>query len=121
LIKLETFLKLADAPIGAFSPKPTSTTAGQVEASAELWASADGSTKIGLWECTPGHFTADRTQMGEYCHIISGSASVTNHDGSGTKKIGAGDLLVLPAGWKGEWVIHDHIRKLYIMDIPKAS
>ncbi|MGI3164990.1 cupin domain-containing protein [Pseudooceanicola sp. 200-1SW] len=112
---LKTFAALANQPLGDFAPKPTTLTPGQEEASAMLWSSADGQTKIGVWECTPGHFTADRTAAGEYCHILSGRASVTNADGSGTREIGPDDLLVLPQGWTGEWVIHEHMRKLFII------
>lgn len=116
MIDLLTFASLADTPLSDFAPKPTTLTEGQEEASTVLWTSADGSTKIGVWECTPGHFTADRTAAGEYCHILSGRASVTNADGMGTKEIGPGDLLVLPQGWTGEWVIHEHMRKLFVID-----
>ena len=116
MIDLKTFADLAGTELNAFAPKPTSLTEGQEEASKMLWESADGHLKIGVWECTPGHFTADRTAAGEYCHILSGRASVTNADGTGTKEIGPGDLLVLPQGWTGEWVIHEHVRKLFVID-----
>ncbi|MFK8081153.1 MAG: cupin domain-containing protein [Granulosicoccus sp.] len=46
--------------------------------------SADSSTKLGAWECTPDKFTADRTAAGEHCHIISGRATVTNVGGRGS-------------------------------------
>ena len=71
---------------------------------------------MAAWESQPGHFTADRRAAGEYCHILSGRASVTNADGKGTRDVGPGDLLVLPQGWTGEWVIHEHMRKLFIID-----
>ncbi|SNR72852.1 cupin domain-containing protein [Puniceibacterium sediminis] len=116
MIDLQTFADLASVPLGPFADKPTTLTPGQQEASALLWSSGDGRTMIGVWECTPGRFTADRTASGEYCHILSGRASVSNSDGSGTRDIGPGDLLVLPQGWTGEWVIHEHIRKLFIMN-----
>ncbi len=60
------------------------------------------------------HVTADRTAAGEYCHSNSGRASVSNVDGSSTREIGPGDLLVLPQGWVGEWTIHEHMRKLFV-------
>ncbi|SHJ08835.1 hypothetical protein SAMN05444000_10518 [Shimia gijangensis] len=116
MIDLKTFENLADTPLSAFAPKPTTLTEGQEEAAVVLWTSPDENTSIGVWECTPGHFTADRTSAGEYCHIISGRASVTNADGSGTREIGPGDLLILPQGWKGEWVIHEHMRKLFVIN-----
>ncbi|QEW20833.1 hypothetical protein LA6_003033 [Marinibacterium anthonyi] len=121
MIDLKTFASLADTPLGDFAPKPTTLTKGQEEAAKQLWQSADGHTSIGVWECTPGEFTADRTAAGEYCHIITGRASVTNADGSGTQEVGPGDLLVLPQGWTGSWVIHEHVRKLYIIDAAPAA
>ncbi len=115
MISLEVFNELSTTSVGEFSPKPTSLTEGQTEAANVLWSSPDGNTSIGVWECTVGRFTADRSTSGEYCHIISGKASVTNGDGSGTRDVGPGDLLVLPQGWTGEWTIHEHIRKLFVM------
>ena len=116
MTSLETYPGLAEVTLSEFADKPTTLTPGQQEASASLWSSPGGGTKIGVWECTPGHFTADRSAAGEYCHILSGRATVTNADGSGARDIGPGDLLVLPQGWKGEWVIHEHMRKLYVID-----
>lgn len=115
MIHLSTFQNLEGVEIGPFAPKPTSLTEGQVEASVNLWASDDGLTNIGVWECTTGRFTADRSKSAEYCHILSGSATVTDADGQNSRAIAAGDLLVLPLGWKGEWVIHAHMRKLYML------
>lgn len=115
MIDLHAFSTLSATPLGPFADKPTSLTTGQQEASAALWSAPDGRTKIGVWECTPGRFTADRTAAGEYCHIIAGRATVTNADGSGARDIGPGDLLVLPQGWVGEWLIHEHMRKLYVI------
>lgn len=121
MISLETFGDLAATPVGAFNPKPTSLTEGQTEAATILWESPDKATSIGVWECTPGRFTADRTGAGEYCHIISGRASVRNADGSGTRDIGPGELLVLPQGWTGEWAIHEHMRKLFVISATPAE
>jgi uncharacterized cupin superfamily protein len=121
MINLKTFGDLSSVPVGEFKPKPTTLTEGQMEAATSLWASDDGLTSIGVWECTPGRFTADRTKAGEFCHIISGTASVTNGDGSNTRKIGPGDLLVLPQGWTGEWIIHEPMRKLYVISATTAA
>lgn len=115
MIDLNSFPNLAAVEVGDFAPKPTTLTPGQTEASVNLWASQDGQTNIGVWECTPGRFTADRTAAGEYCHIIAGRATVQNQDGSNPREIGPGDLLILPKGWKGEWTIHEHMRKLYVI------
>lgn len=115
MINLNSFGDLSTVEVGAFAPKPTTLTEGQTEAAVNLWASDDGQTNIGVWECTPGRFTADRTAAGEYCHILAGHATVMNQDGSNPRNIGPGDLLILPKGWKGEWTIHAHMRKLYVI------
>ncbi|MEI4263147.1 cupin domain-containing protein [Roseovarius sp. D0-M9] len=115
MISLDSFKDLANVELGPFKPKPTTLTDGQTEAASPLWSSPDGLTNVGVWECTEGRFTADRTAAGEYCHIIKGRATVRNADGSNPRDIGPGDLLVLPQGWKGEWEIHEHMRKLYVI------
>ncbi|MCB2137223.1 MAG: DUF861 domain-containing protein [Rhodobacteraceae bacterium] len=116
MISLDSFGDLGSVKVGAFKAKPTSLTPGQEEADGPLWTSADGLTDIGIWECTPGTFTADRTKSAEYCHILSGSATVENADGTGARTVQGGDLLVLPLGWKGKWTIHTHLRKLYLIN-----
>ena len=121
MISLETFGDLSATPVGEFRPKPTTLTEGQKEASNVLWTSADGHTTLGVWECTPGHFTADRSNENEYCHIISGRATMSNSDGTTSRDIGPGDLLVLPQGWTGNWVIHEHMRKLFVISASPAS
>jgi uncharacterized cupin superfamily protein len=114
MIDFSTFQDLATAEIGAFSPKPTSIEGDQVEAARTLFQSEDGSLQIGIWECTPGRFTADRSQSSETCHIISGRVEMTRLDGE-TRQLGPGDLLVLPQGWVGEWRILETTRKLYVI------
>ena len=115
MTNLVTFSDLANQPVEGFKPKPTRLTDEQVEASNPLWTSADAGVKIGLWECTLGRFTAERSETAEYCHIISGSATVKNLSDGTSRDITGGDLLVLPKGWLGEWVIHEHMRKLYFL------
>ena len=115
MIDFKVFSDLEGTKLSDFSVKPTSITDGQVEASKELWISADGKIKAGVWECSEGQFTADRTKIAEYCHIISGSALVENEDDNTRREIKSGDLLILPVGWKGKWTIITHMRKLYIL------
>jgi len=114
MIDLSTYLGLAGADIGPFSPKPTSVEGDQQEAALALFRSQDGTLEIGIWECTPGRFTADRSQASETCHIISGKVEMRHLDGT-TQLLGPGDLLVLPQGWKGEWRLLERTRKLYVI------
>ncbi|MBS7543838.1 cupin domain-containing protein [Ancylobacter oerskovii] len=114
MIDLETYPGAATIDLGPAQLKPTSTTGNQFEAAKALFTSEDGRVEIGLWECTPGHFTADRSTSSEICHVISGRASLARRDGE-LREIGPGDVLVLPRGWTGAWTILETMRKLYIL------
>lgn len=114
MIDLSAFHNLANVTLGAFAPKPTSIEGNQQEANRILWTSADDRVVIGIWECTPGRFTADRTKASEFCHLISGRIEMIHSDGSKVQ-LGAGDALNLPLGWTGEWRIIEHVRKLYVI------
>ncbi len=70
--------------------------------------------KIGVWECTPGRFSADRSAASETCHLIAGRVTLHGLDGS-SRDVSAGGMLVLPRGWRGEWTIHETTRKLYVL------
>jgi len=105
---------LGTLDLGAPARKPTSIDCEQWEAARELWRSADGLMKIGVWECTPGRFSADRAAASETCHLISGRVTLQNPDGT-SRDLAAGDMLVLPRGWRGEWTIHEKTRKLYVL------
>jgi uncharacterized cupin superfamily protein len=109
---LETYHQLASMQLGSFKPKPTTLTPGQTEASITFWKSPDGRERTGVWECTPGRFTADRSKETELCYIISGKAALRRADGE-VKTIGPGDVLILPRGWRGEWEIIETTRKFF--------
>jgi hypothetical protein len=111
---LSTFSQLAQIALGEFSLKPTSLTKDQREASTTLWVSNDGLMEIGVWECTPGRFTANREAAAEFCHFLSGRIEMRHADGT-RKLLGAGDALMLPRGWKGEWNILETTRKIYVI------
>lgn len=114
MIDFSAFLVLANVPLDAFAPKATSFEGSQQEASTALFTSADGKVEIGVWECTPGRFTADRSASSEFCHFISGRIEMTHADGSKVQ-LGAGDAIALPLGWKGEWRVIEQVRKLYVI------
>lgn len=96
------------ASVDAHHAKATSTTPGQTEASAEVWA-ADG-LRTGIWEVTPGTFSSTRDGFHEVCQILSGRATIQEPSGR-VFEIAAGSLFVTPAGWQGTWTIHETLRK----------
>ena len=63
MIDFKVFSDLEGTELSDFCDKPTTLTNGQQEASKELWVSADGKIKAGVWECTEGQFTADEQRL----------------------------------------------------------
>ena len=94
-------------------PKPTSLT-GQTESSLTLWESPDGRVQLGVWECSPGTFTATRDGYDEVAQILFGAATITTDEGQ-TCELGPGSVFVTPAGWSGTWTIHETVRKTYVI------
>ena len=114
MVDLEVFKHLAGIDLGEPAAKPTSVEGNQREAAKALWTSPDGTVEVGVWECTPGRFTADRSTTSEICHIISGRVEMRTQDGT-VRELTAGDLLTLPQGWRGEWVLKETTSKLYVI------
>lgn len=100
----------AEVDLGALAPKPTALTEGQQEAALEVWSNDRIGT--GLWECTPGVFTAERNGYTEICTILSGRVFL-EVEGEEPEEFGPGDVMVMPSGWKGKWRITEHLRKHY--------
>jgi uncharacterized cupin superfamily protein len=75
---------------------------------------ADG-VETGLWECSPGgwHIT-DRPDT-EIVHILSGAVDMTDDTDGSVRRVGPGDVMVLPKGWSGRWDILETTRKLYVV------
>ena len=106
------WLRPLERDLGERSPKATAVTDGVFEASDSLWGRAG--LDVGYWECTPGRFTATRDGYTEICQILSGRVSV-EVDGEAPVTLEAGDTLVMPSGWCGVWVVHETVRKLYVI------
>jgi len=94
-------------------PKPTSLT-GQTESSITLWESLDGLVQLGVWECSPGTFTATRDGYDEVAQILFGAATITTDEGQACE-LGPGSVFVTPAGWSGTWTVHETVRKTYVV------
>ena len=89
MIAAQTFAHLAGLDLGQRKPKPTSVAGNQMEAAVTLWTSPDGLAEAGVWECTPGRFTANRETNSEICHIVSGRVTLHDPDGR-TRDVGPG-------------------------------
>jgi len=78
--------------------------------SKRLAISADGTSSIMAWSCTPGrfhwHYAVDET-----LHIISGEVFVTDENGE-SRRLGPGDMVFFPAGSSSLWHVTKEVRKL---------
>ena len=98
-----------DLEMGRFAPKPNSSTPGQQEAIVYLVGNATSRLKVGVWECTPGRFSVNRTTT-EICEMLTGRATLIAED-KNELTLNPGDHFVVPKGFKGDWVIHETVTK----------
>ncbi|NWL29342.1 hypothetical protein DM794_20155 [Paenarthrobacter ureafaciens] len=112
MVKAIVMRNTTTADLGEHTPKKNSVTPGQTDADFRLWARGD--FKTGIWEATPGVSNSVR-QNDEICQILSGSATITEADGT-SFDIGPGTLFVMPAGWEGSWTIHETVRKMWVVN-----
>lgn len=96
--------------LGHYQPKPSAIGEGVLERSQSVWEGPRVET--GIWEATPGQFHASREGHAEVCYIIAGIATI-RVEGQPDRTIRAGDVLVMPSGWRGIWHVHETIRKHY--------
>lgn len=117
---MATTVLLRNAPehaIAAFAPKPTALTPGQSEGVTDVWTvpgASPGPIETGVWEATPGSFTATRDGYHEICYLVSGRITLVE-DGEEPLDLYAGDLFVTPAGWRGVWHVHETVRKVFVI------
>ncbi len=68
----------------------------------------------GSWESEPGTSRWEFTTTGEVITVVSGLMTVTE-DGGEPVTVSAGDTAYFPIGWKGEWTVHETLRKVYVV------
>jgi uncharacterized protein len=78
--------------------------------SKRLAMSADGTSSVMAWSCTPGHFKW-HYNIDETLHIISGEIVVTDEKGE-SRRLGPGDMVFFPAGSVSRWHVVKDVRKL---------
>lgn len=67
----------------------------------------------GIFECSAGTYRRGVKQA-EIMHFLSGTGSFTA-DGEQTLEFGPGDSFFFEANTEGTWVMHDQMRKLYVI------
>jgi uncharacterized cupin superfamily protein len=77
-----------------------------------LARSADGTSSIMAWSCTPGCFECYYA-VDETAHIIQGEAFVTDDTGR-IHRLGPRDMAFFPAGSRSIWRVTKEMRKLAV-------
>jgi uncharacterized cupin superfamily protein len=108
-----TVLGGSKIPVPPAAPKPNSID-GQMESVLMAWVSPDEAIETGIWECSPGTFIVHRDGYDEIAQILSGSATITGEDGT-VVELKVDSTIVTPEGWRGTWVVHEPIRKMFVI------
>lgn len=103
----------------AEDPDPGSVLSGDPRiADGEIARSAAGDLVTGVWTCTPGRLTdveADETFV-----VLSGRATI-EPEGGAPVEVGPGDICVLAAGTATTWMVHETLRKVYVIREDEAG
>ena len=78
-----------------------------------LFKGPDGQPEAGLWQCTEGSWPLE-IPRDELCHFVSGRATYTHENGD-VIEVGAGTMVLFPAGWKGRCTVHQTMRNVYML------
>ena len=90
------------------------TVAGVFALKSSRLVSPDEAIETGIWECSPGTFIVHRDGYDEIAQILSGSATITGEDGT-VVELKVDSTIVTPEGWRGTWVVHEPIRKMFVI------
>lgn len=74
---------------------------------------APGGLFAGVWESTPGAWRIVYDEW-EYFRVLSG-VSIVTEDGGGSRRLVAGDSMILRPGFRGVWEVVETTRKEYII------
>lgn len=90
---------------------PTDVTAGS-PTTGTLPLSDEAGVELGVWEITAGVVTD--IEADEVFVVLSGRGLVELEDGSSIA-LGAGTVVRLRAGDRTRWIVHETLRKIYVL------
>lgn len=85
----------------------------------EYYASAEGTFKAGFWASKPGKAEV-HYQKDELCVILEGKVRLTDAAGHVETYV-AGDIFLIPSGFKGLWETLEPTRKIYAIHKPSQA
>ena len=104
------------ATLGTPTPRPVMLAGDPHESSVGLWS--QNQLETGVWNCTPGEFPFRRDGYDEVFCVLAGHATlpVDGVGGPGQSfDLRPGSVLLTPAGLTGRWVVHETLRKAYVI------
>jgi uncharacterized protein (DUF1330 family)/uncharacterized cupin superfamily protein len=75
---------------------------------------SDPEQRLGYFESEPGTLQADNWPRDEWCHVLEGSLTTVDHDGT-PHQFTTGDTFIIPAGWTGTWKMETFFRKVSVL------
>jgi uncharacterized protein len=103
--------------LGEGVPRPTVIAGSPVETSVSTWQ--HDRLDVGVWECTPGEFPFRRDGYHEVFTVLAGHATLHIDGADGTTcqsfELVPGAVILTPSGTTGRWVVHETIRKAYVI------
>ncbi len=102
----------ADMPLKPTGPRAGADTGDPQVSLHEIFN--EGSTQVGIWECTPGGWPIVDRGNTETVLVVHGRGVITDADGT-EQLLVPGAVVVLPTGWSGRWDITETLRKIYVI------
>jgi uncharacterized protein len=81
-----------------------------------LSASADGTAKTIIWDCTAGRFNWFYN-MDETVYVLEGSVVIKDESGN-SRRVVSGETILFRAGSQAEWSVENYIRKIAFLRTP---
>ena len=94
-------------------------TAEAMTVATKAFADSTGAFTAGIWRSKPNRIQVNYTKN-EFCYLIEGEVHLTPVDGE-TAIYRAGDAFVVPAGFKGAWVMPVAVAKYYVLHVPQVD
>lgn len=110
---VKPYSALAAQNLKPHSPRKGATRGSPMDAS-ETWLD-NGYMGVGGWACTPGSFAISNPATSEAFHILEGEFFLTNAVDGSAQKCKAGDTILLPKGWSGEWDVLETVKKVWVV------
>lgn len=100
------------AELGESAPRPVASSGDPRERSVSV--SEHNRLHVGVWECSPGGFPFRRDGYDEVFCVLAGRATIRFDNGL-EFDLRPGAVLLTPSGTTGEWLVHEAIRKAYVI------